>query len=66
VGGQVADRPGDAPPAESAEPAVLVGGDVPLNGRPAEPGNGGGLLPGQAVVEERQDEHLAADVSVGV
>jgi len=66
VGGQVAHRPDDSPPPQAVRPAVAVGRHVPLDGRPAETGDLGGLLPGDAAVEQPEDEHLAADVRLGV
>ena len=48
------------------QPALAVGGHVPLGGRPPEARDFGGLGSGDAAMEEPQDEHLAADVGLGV
>jgi hypothetical protein len=66
VVGQVAHRPDDAPPPQSVQAALAVGGHVPLDGGPTESGDLGRLGPGDAAVEQPKDEHLAADVGVGV
>ena len=66
MGGQVADGADDIQLPKAVRPAVAVGRHVPLDGRPAETGDLGGLLPGDAAVEQPEDEHLAADVRLGV
>jgi hypothetical protein len=66
VTGQVADRPLDLPASQALQPAVAEGGDVTLGGGPSDAGDFGGLLAGEAVVEEPERQHLAANVFVGV
>jgi hypothetical protein len=51
---------------QAVQPAVAVGRDRPLDGCPAELGDLGGFGPGDATVEQSEDEHLAADAGVGV
>jgi hypothetical protein len=55
VGGQVAGRAGDAPLAQAVQAALAVGGDVALDGGPAQAGDPGRLLARQPAVQ--QPEH---------